>query len=79
MFTVKFWKDAGERAVRAFASALLAVAGVSVTSLASIPWEADLSAAGGAAVISLLTSIVASTTTKDPTTASLVNNAKTGA
>lgn len=72
MFTMKFWKDAGERAVRAFASTLLSLLGIG-TMFLGIHWAAFLAAGGGAAAVSLLTSIVGSVATNDPTTASLVN------
>jgi len=74
MFTKKFWADAGQRAVRAFASTLLSVLTVGATHLLSVPWEGALTASGGAALVSLLTSIVGSVATNDPTSASIVNS-----
>lgn len=60
MFTVKFWRDAGERAIRTFAQAELALIGADSADLIHIHWAGNLSVAAGAAVLSLLTSIVAS-------------------
>jgi r1t holin len=74
MFTKKFWADASQRAIRAFASTLLSVLGVGTTHLLSVPWEGALTAAGGGALVSLLTSIVGSVVTNDPTSASIVNS-----
>lgn len=57
MFTALFWKDAGERAGKTFAQALLAVF-VAGASIASISWSTALVTAGTAALASLLTSVV---------------------
>lgn len=54
--TWKFWKAALLRAVRTFAQALIAVIGTSVL-LEQVRWLEALSAAGLAALLSLLTSI----------------------
>lgn len=55
-----FWIDAGERAIRTFAQALLALFGAGAVDVVHTPWLADIGIAAGAAVLSLLTSIVAS-------------------
>lgn len=57
MWTAQFWKDAGERALKTFAQALIAVLGAGAVDLMSVGWKQDLSVAGGAALLSLLTSI----------------------
>ena len=75
MFTKKFVKDAGERMIRAFASTLLSLLGVGTT-LLGIHWGVFLAAGGGAALVSLLTSIVGSVATNDSTSASVVNTPK---
>lgn len=62
MLTKAFWLAAGERAVRTFAQALVAVIGVSAVSIAAIPWPEAFGVAATAAVLSLLTSIAASAT-----------------
>lgn len=60
MGSKSFWIDAGERAVRTFAQALLALFGAGVVDVVHAPWGADLAIAAGAAGLSVLTSIVAS-------------------
>ena len=57
MWTAAFWKDAGERAVKTFAQAFLALFGAGAVDLLSVDWRADLSVSGGAALLSLLTSL----------------------
>ena len=60
MFTTVFWKDAAERAIKTVAQTLLAlwlVGDVALNAL-SVDWTEALGVALGAAVISLLTSIV---------------------
>lgn len=56
MTTWKFWRAALVRALRTFAQALIAVIGTSVL-LEQVRWLEALSAAGLAALLSLLTSI----------------------
>lgn len=56
MTTWKFWKAALVRALRTFAQSLIAVIGTSVL-LEQVRWLEALSAAGLAALLSLLTSI----------------------
>ena len=60
MQTRKFWTDAGERAVRTFAQALIAAltAGFVITDVAQ--WQDALLTAAVAALVSVLTSIVGS-------------------
>lgn len=70
-----FWKDAVERAVRTAAQAELAVLIADGTGLFDTNWWAGLSAAGMAAVLSLLTSVGSGVTNPDGT-ASLVSLAK---
>lgn len=60
MFTKAFWKGTAERAVRTFAQALIAVFGTEATGLLAVDWPGALSAAGMAAVISVLMSLAAS-------------------
>lgn len=66
-----FWIDAGERAVKTFAQALVAAltAGLVLTDAAQ--WQAALLTALSAALVSVLTS-VASSHVGDPDTASLL-------
>jgi hypothetical protein len=58
LFTVEFWKDAGERALKTFAQALLAVFLVSGTTVLNADWGTALATAGTAVLISFLTSVV---------------------
>ena len=60
MFTPEFLKDAVERALRTAAQALIAFFGADVTGVLAVDWKAAFSVAAGAAVVSLLTSVVAS-------------------
>lgn len=57
MWTSKFWKAAGERAVKTFAQALVAAIGAGAAGVADVDWLQAVSVAGLAAVISVLTSI----------------------
>lgn len=52
-----FIKAMFERAVKTFAQALVALIGVNATGVLDVDWKGGLSAAGLAAVISILTSI----------------------
>lgn len=58
MFTVKFWQYSGERAVKTFAQAAIAFLGTGAVGLFSIDWVSLLSVSGGAAFLSILTSVV---------------------
>jgi hypothetical protein len=61
MFSLKFWKDAGERAVIAFAASLLAILTTgNAVGLLDVDWPRAASVAAVAALISLLASVVAS-------------------
>lgn len=54
---VQFWRDTLERAVKTFAQSALAVLGLGATDLLSADWVGVVSVGGGAAVISILTSL----------------------
>lgn len=71
MFTIAFWKDAAERAVK---TAAQAAAGVFVTdtTILSLDWEQAGGIVGTAALLSILTSI-ASEKIATPGTASVVS------
>jgi hypothetical protein len=73
MWTKSFWKDAAERAARTMAQALLALwlVGDVAFNVLNASWGQAFGIAAGAAVISLLTSLV-SAPVGDSGTASLV-------
>jgi hypothetical protein len=59
MTTRAFWADAGERAVRTIAQALLALLGTDALGIVGLDWAQMLSVAAGAGLMSVLTAIVA--------------------
>jgi len=66
MFSVAFWKSAGERCAKSAAQALLlAWGGDQVFNLFTISPLAALGVAGGAAVLSVLTSVVSAPVADD--------------
>lgn len=79
MFTALFWKDAGERALKTFAQALLALVIVAPnTPVIGFDWPTLLLTAATSAVISLLTSIVGGAATKNVVTVSPASIAPDG-
>ena len=56
LFTKRFWKVAGVRAIKTFAQALVAVL-ATATVLSEIEWQHALSIGTLAAIVSILTSI----------------------
>lgn len=58
--TSAFWKAAAERAIRTFAQTMLAMLGFKAFDVLTADWGQLLGVSLGAAVLSLLTSIVAS-------------------
>lgn len=75
LLTGAYWADTAERMTRAAASSALATLGADQIGLLDAPWGAVASVAGMAAVVSLLTSVVAGTT-GDPTTAGFSTGAR---
>jgi Putative lactococcus lactis phage r1t holin len=69
MWTVEFWKDAAERAVRTAAQVMATMMIAAGTGLLDTDWIGSLSAAGMATVLSVLTSIAGDARTKDGTAA----------
>ncbi|GAB3422105.1 holin [Flindersiella endophytica] len=57
MWTVAFWKAAGERAIKTFAQVLVALVGTNLTGLVEVNWVGALTSAALAAGISILTSL----------------------
>ncbi|MEN8654264.1 holin [Streptomyces sp. 21So2-11] len=60
MFTAAFWKATGERALRTFAQALVAVLTAGATNLIDVNWLAAVSTAGLATLLAVFTAIGAS-------------------
>jgi len=71
MFTLKFWKDASERAIRTAAQALLALWATDISGVLEVDWTQAGSVAALAAVTSVLMS-VASTGRGNPESASSI-------
>ena len=74
MFTLAFWKDAGERAVKTAAQTAVALIGTGMVGILDVDWAQVGSVTAVAALLSILTS-VGSGPAGDRGTASLV---KTG-
>lgn len=64
MFNLDFWNYAGERAIKTFAQTALAYLGTGAVGLLGIDFVGLFSLAGGAALLSILTSIVTKTQEK---------------
>jgi hypothetical protein len=58
MFSLQFWGYAGERAIKTFAQAALAFLGTGAVGFFTIDWVSLASVSLGAALLSILTSIV---------------------
>ena len=59
MFTITFWKDAGERAIRTAAQALLALWATDISGVLEVDFTQSASVAALAALTSVLMSIAA--------------------
>lgn len=55
--TKRFLRETLERAIKTFAQTLVAILGAGAVDLLSVPWGSALSAAGLAALLSVLTSV----------------------
>jgi len=73
VWSVEFWKSAGERALRTFAQVLLSMIVVGETGFMDVDWVQAGSVAGLAALASVLMSVVA-TGVGDKGSASLVRD-----
>ena len=58
MWTMDFWKDAAERAIKTFAQALIAGLTAGAVGILDVPWVDVLSVSALVAVLSVLTSLV---------------------
>ena len=63
MFSITFWKAAGERAIRAFSFALSGFVGVGAIGFGEVDWARGLSIAGVAGLLSILASITVNSAT----------------
>jgi len=59
MYTITFWKDAAERAIRTAAQALLALWATDISGVLEVDWTQAGSVAALAAVTSVLMSVAA--------------------
>jgi hypothetical protein len=75
MWSLAFWKDTAERAIRTAAQALLALWGTQVTGIMQVDWAQALSVAALAALSSVLMSLIA-TGVGDKGTPSFVDEAR---
>ena len=62
LYSLPFWKDAAERAISTAAQSAIALLGVEGLCLLDVDWTVTVSAAGLAALLSVLKSVAASTT-----------------
>ena len=58
MWTVKFWKDATERAIKTAAQSALLIVGGDTLDVFHADWKAIIGGAAGGAVLSVLSSLV---------------------
>ena len=75
MFTLLFWKDAVERAVKTAAQTAVALLGTGLVGVLDVDWLQVLSVSAVAALVSLLTSVSSSPFAEDGT-ASLIKRGK---
>ena len=62
MYTITFWKDAAERAIRTAAQALLALWATDISGVLEVDWTQAGSVSALAALMSLLMSVAATGT-----------------
>ncbi|OBB15510.1 hypothetical protein A5731_00285 [Mycolicibacterium conceptionense] len=58
MWSLTFWKDTAERALKSFAQGVILALGGGAVNVLTIDWLTLAGAGGGAALLSVLTSIV---------------------
>lgn len=75
MWTRIFWADAAERGVRTAAQVLVALYFAGETTILDVDWAQALAVAGTAAVVSVLTSIIA-TGVGDPSSPAIVSESR---
>lgn len=72
MFTVKFWKEATERAIKTFAQFVLVLGAAGSFNVFTVDWKTNLGLALGGALLSYATSIVSAGIGPDKGSPSLV-------
>lgn len=80
MWTLGFWQQTAERAIKTFAQVLILLLGGGETglNLLAVDWKTALISAAGSAVLSVLTSLVSSavTPTNSPSLVSLASGGR---
>ncbi len=71
MYTITFWKDAAERAIRTAAQALLALWATDVSGVLAVDWVQAGSVSALAALMSVLMSVAATGTGSQDSASSL--------
>ncbi len=66
MFDIRFWKAAGERAVKTFAQTLVALIGTGAVGIMSLDWPQMLSISATATLLSVLTSVASANFGSNP-------------
>jgi len=66
MFTLAFWKAAGERAVKTAAQTLVLLIGTGAVGITALNWPELLSLTATAALLSVLTSVVSGASDGNP-------------
>jgi len=66
MYDLRFWKAAGERAVKTLAQTLVALIGTSAVSIIDLDWAQMLGVSLTATVLSILSSVASANIGKNP-------------
>ena len=66
MYDLRFWKAAGERAIKTLAQTLVALIGTSAVSIIDLDWAQMLGVSFTATVLSILSSVASSNLGKNP-------------
>lgn len=60
LFTVRFWKEAAERAIKTFAEVAATMIGANAVSVTELDWEQIVGLGATAALVSVLVSVASS-------------------
>lgn len=66
MYDLRFWKAAGERAIKTLAQTLVALVGTSAVSIIDLDWAQMLGVSLTATVLSILSSVASANIGKNP-------------